>query len=242
MTPAPQTAPGDLSARVLAPRRPRLAEAQAVAAAYATRTLRWPAVTYSLPRVPELSEVWEALAARGVIPAGWVQDPGRVFDCTPCNGTGEDPVSLEPWRCPHCARVCPMCKGIRTVTLVDAVNADGTVVNPRNGPCLVCSGFGTYSDGKSPHPPTVAACCALASDPDGIATAEALVRERYPAPVVWRVADRERLRAECSDENVIQRQHCWLGEALGDALLATGYALWDVAPVTLVCPALGGER
>jgi hypothetical protein len=51
-----------LAARILRPDRPRLAEAQAAVAG-----------------ITDPREAWETLAIRDVIPASWVNDPGRKF-------------------------------------------------------------------------------------------------------------------------------------------------------------------
>lgn len=40
--------------------------------------------------------------------------------------------------------VCILCKGKGSCFSVDAINADGTVVNPRKVSCMVCDGFGSY--------------------------------------------------------------------------------------------------
>jgi hypothetical protein len=38
---------------------------------------------------------------------------------------------------------CPLCRGKKTTIAVDAIEADGTLVNPRPGtPCMVCNGTG----------------------------------------------------------------------------------------------------
>jgi hypothetical protein len=96
-----------------------------------------------------------------------------------------------------------------------------------SGPTCTCGGVPTYRH----HPPTVADCLALASDPQGVATAETIAREVTGCErVVWRVVPRITAR---------------VGPA-APALDALGYAIdgvFGMQAVTLACPALvGGGR
>lgn len=95
-----------------------------------------------------VAELWETLATRGVIPAEWVGDERRVFDC--------DPDAATTAACNACGRV----------------------------------------DAEHPmaHPPDVGCCLALASDPVGVATAEALAREVAARLVPWGLLDTHQRR------------------------------------------------
>lgn len=57
-------------ARIPAPARERLGEALAIA--------------HELRGQTRAEHLWEAYAARGLIPESWVDDPGRRFDCNLC--------------------------------------------------------------------------------------------------------------------------------------------------------------
>jgi hypothetical protein len=195
------TSPAELAARVLRPRRAALADALAAVTDAPLerwrswlcypgqrdgRELRvderagwigWPARHSSRALLGQITadspdEAWERL-----VPASWVQDPARGFQAP-----------------------CPYCDGQGYVEEEIGTHYQG---DPESGPEPE---YGTRDCGcmqgyvVQPHPPTVAACVAFASDPQGIATAEALAREvaarlrpwlgTVAEHVVWRVAER----------------------------------------------------
>lgn len=141
--------------------------------------------------VTDPREAWEALAARGVIPASWVEDPRRAFH------DGEE-RSLRTFRS----------GGVR----FDHV--DRTAI-------------------LAPHPPTVAACVALASDPEGVTTAEAIAREVTGVErVVWYVMPSWVVAEHV--ERVGPRHRT------AAVTRATGYVVrwWDHSHVALLCQEL----
>jgi hypothetical protein len=42
--------------------------------------------------------------------------------------------------------VCPLCKGKRWATAIDAIEADGRLINPRPAICMACDGEGIVRD------------------------------------------------------------------------------------------------
>lgn len=105
--------------------------------------------------------VWATLAAKGVIPEAWRDDPARRFACPVCFRARRH-AALHPssWnRRP--SSTCPLCRGVALAA-----------------------------------PATCADCVVFASDPEGVAAAEARVRElavalapwgaRPPGVLVWR--------------------------------------------------------
>lgn len=166
-------------ARVLNPSRPRLDDARAVADDLATR---------------DAAALWEALAARAVIPLDWVAHPARAF---------EDPrwrVSTEP-------------QPDGTVAL-PIRGAPGAPSEDDAGLLALARAMAQRAGDAGLHaaalerlaPPTVPACVAFASDPEGVATAEALAREvmarlapwatPQPPLVLWRVCGRWHVTGE----------------------------------------------
>jgi hypothetical protein len=145
-----------LVARVFAPARPKLREVLEVASAS-----------------DDAAEVWETLAARGVIPSEWMGDGERVF------AEDERPPALAE----------------------RAFNDQPTYAAVQRyleeGPRL-CD-----------VPPTVAAACALASDVQGMTTAERVAREAVrrlavwgapqPHRVCWRIVDPDRWETQPGD-------------------------------------------
>lgn len=99
--------------------------------------------------------------------------------------------------------------------------------------CDTCDGADSL-----PHPPTVAACVALASDPEGVLTAEALAREAAarvapidpPHRVVWRVVPAGELAGRAQPD--------WARAPAGLDLARHGYAIERVGldVITLLCP------
>ena len=101
-------------ARILRPRRPRLAEALACVsrldlalwASDVKLRVRADGVFADVGRsdppfypweIHDPAEAWEVLSARDVIPAAWVQNPARAFACVECEGRGRDaPVRPHP--------------------------------------------------------------------------------------------------------------------------------------------------
>lgn len=96
--------------------------------------------------------------------------------------------------------------------------------------------------GSLPHPPTVAACVAFASDPEGVDEAERVMRSEWRfskgSPlIVWRFSDRQTVGAIRGGYIAALKQGSHPGN--GNAhLLATGYALGGFAGdgYVLVCP------
>lgn len=96
--------------------------------------------------------------------------------------------------------------------------------------------------GSLPHPPTIAACIAFASDPEGIDEAERVMRSEWRFSngtplIVWRFSDRQTAGAIRGGYIAALKQGSHPGN--GNAhLLATGYALGGFAGdgFVLVCP------
>lgn len=115
------------------------------------------------------AEAWEALAARGVIPLEWV----TAWDTeSPCPH-GRHDLLRNHWRTDAPCTACYVARAPRRIFRGDEGSAAGA------------------------HPPTVAACVALAADAANVLAAEALAREAVarlalwgapqPARVEWRV-------------------------------------------------------
>lgn len=152
------------------------------------RKIKWTAQGY-----------WEALAAHGVIPMNWVNDPHRLFEhgCRACGGRGYH--GLQQTRP---ATQCGFCAG---------------------------TGFGVY-------PQTLDAALTFATNPQGMLTAEQLVREGLPrtgrqqSKMYWRTVN--------SEDYVPEKWKTWLLANIrqghhGPGRLAINRLGYDVGLTTL---------
>lgn len=192
--------------------------------------------TYWLPFVTDEAgplapaAAWELLATRGVIPFEWAGATTRSFVCATCGGDGLM-VGTEGWYLEPC-----------TACERRGLNAEG--------------GSWVVWPGTLPHPPTLAAALALASNVPGMVRAEALVRDFYRrvvaleprhegmvaptriregvVPVVWRVGP----HAEQAHD-VARRWNLTPDEraAYRDARLPANLALPSGSPLLAPCPA-----
>ncbi len=144
-------------------------------------------------------EAWEALASAGLIPMRWIGDARRSFVrrllCLECGGDGQVSVN-EPFIAP---------------------NRPNVMFNPPApiaAPCSFCEARGWFETPK-PHPPTLAACAAIASDPEGISTAELLAAESRIAhfdgepSMLLRVLDTSEIASETQEIAGLRKR--WAG-------------------------------
>jgi len=187
------------AARILRPERPRLADAHAAVAG----------ITHPLP-------AWDALAARAVIPRTWVATMDRAFTDGPAecvidpNRPGDTEFRVRV-RTVSGRALTAMYGAKKLLERFDALNTNF-------GREAACEELGPEitTENPCPHPESVAACVALAADPDGILRAEALAREvvrrlapkhrLLAIPPVWRVASRDGLTARWNREPEILRE------------------------------------
>lgn len=157
----------------------------------------------------DAAEAWELLATRGVIPLAWVGDARRAFWCAACGGARGHESYYEGERdwvpCGVCAVECAACGG------------GGIDANTTGGTCRECGGHCVIGVGSVPHPPTVAACVALASDVAGVTQAEQLALEiagridAWVQRVVWRAVPADATRAAMN-----RAGQAWAGRLLRD--------------------------
>lgn len=119
------------------------------------------ALAWSVAEAEVSRGVWAALAAKGVIPEAWRDDPARRFACPVCSRARRHAARHPNSWSRRPAPACPLCRGVALAA-----------------------------------PATCADCVAFASDPEGVASAEARLREladalspwgaRPPGVLVWR--------------------------------------------------------
>ena len=144
------------------------------------RTLNWHGpdgrpVTTGKGGIADVRQLWEALLARDLIPEDWADDPRRAFDSGGRRGIGAG--GREVWL----GTEAQWPRGAPPDPLVPMFDERGN---------LIAYG-GAYHRIECvllPHPPSVAVAVALASDPRGVATAEACARELAARLAPWKAA------------------------------------------------------
>jgi hypothetical protein len=181
------------------------------------------------------AEAWEALAAREVIPHDWVGDPRRGFDAgTVLHSwpTTVDAPADAGWHLEYSSGAT------RLVTRAEI----GALARARLQSYDAAAREVLRGGWTMPLPPTVAACVALASDPEGVLAAEGLAHQvvhhleatrfRRADSITWRVGGAAPAPFRGGGEIDVAAAAI---ESLGYAIAAV-----DAATVTLFCPDLEG--